>query len=220
MIISVAGFTAVAVAAAVTQQFGPVTPPDAAERIQHVNEAIDTLPYIHGSLVGVDSTPMAPAIRMLRPERLIQRSFTDTESHAPFGIVMVFSPDARDLAGHHPPVCYPNAGWTLLGATPITIPSGEHDIAAISYRFSRMPEGLASAQYTVATSFFIVPGNEQPFQSQMRAVEAAARDRRAAGLGAVHVMILLDGDPSEPERNALLARAGDVLSATIDRIAP
>lgn len=219
-LIAPALFIAIALATAATQQFGPITHPDAPERIAAINAAIDSLPFLPGTLIAEDATPMAPAIKMLRPERLIQRTYTDTESRDQFGIVIVFSPDARDLAGHHPPVCYPNAGWKPLGAANVQIPSGTRTIDAVSYRFSRTDNSLHATAYTIATSFFIVPGNSQPFQSSMQAVEAAARDRRAAGLGAVHVMILLSGDHSDAERDRLLRRAGDVLLTTIERIAP
>lgn len=220
LITSAVLFVGVAVAATVTQQFGPITHPDARERIEAVNTAIDTLPYLHDGLVAVDSEPMEPAIRMLRPERLIQRTFKDGESGDEFGIVIVFSPDARDLAGHHPPVCYPNAGWTQMGVAPVSIPTGGREVEAMSYRFARTTDGLGGAAHLTATSFFIVPGIDRPFQSRMQAVEAAARDRRAAGLGAVHVMVLITGELSDAERDRLLGRAGDVLSATIKRIAP
>lgn len=218
--LSAAGFALVATAAAITSQFGPIAPPNARAEIQRINEAIDTLPYIRGSLVGDDTPPMPSAIQMLRPERLIQRSFIDTDSTDRFNIVIVFSPDARDLAGHHPPVCYPNAGWTLVDADPSTVRAGDRDIAATSYRFERHGSPDHQPVRVVATSFFVVPGNADPFQSQMGAVEAAARDRRAAGLGAVHVMVTFD-DPAQPEdRDRLLSRAGEVLSSMIDRISP
>ena len=217
--LSAAAFAVVAAGAAVTSQFGPVVTPGARAEIARVAGAIDSLPFIHATLIGRETEPMPAAVEMLRPERIVQRVYTDTESSDRFSLVIVFSPDARDLAGHYPPVCYPNAGWLRAGEQVVHIETGPHTIEAISYRFNRPAGADGSVVGTVATSFFIVPGNEQPFQSQQRAVEAAARDRRAAGLGAVHVMIGLDGDPDDAERARLLNRAGEVLSSMIDRIA-
>lgn len=217
-LIPAASFAVVVVAAALSSQFGPISTPGAPAALARIDAAIEGLPYIEGDLVGMDVAPMAPAIALLKPSRIIQRVFTDTESGLRFSIVLVHCGDARDLAGHHPPVCYPAAGWTALGREDATIQSGSRTIPATSYSFERTGTNPDSVVRTVATSFFVVPGRADPLARSMDAVEAAARDRRSAFLGAVHVMIVFDGDPDDARRAELFHLVGRVLRTTIDRI--
>lgn len=219
-IVPVLACGAVLAATAATHQFGPVTVPGTSEALEQVAAAIDTLPYIEGSLVGADVPPMPSAIELLKPHRIIQRVFTDTETGARFSVVLIHCQDARDLAGHHPPVCYPNSGWRLISRRDVAIPSAGREIPATSYTFERRDESTGLMVRTVATSFFVVPGSASPLTSSMDAVYRAARDRRANFFGAVHAMVVFDGEPGPEAQASLLTHVGSVMRPLIDRIAP
>lgn len=135
---------------------------------QVVAEASERTPYSIGRWVGQDADVPESAVRMLRPNVLLGRRFVDLDSGMSISFFLVHCGDARDMLGHYPPVCYPNAGWVLNEPEQSNKKKGSSDstlielkvngttVRARSYEFSRIQDWSTQANMRVF-NFFILP---------------------------------------------------------------
>ncbi len=167
---------------------GDARPRASPEYLAEVRDRVYALPYAIGSAVGTDLEVVPAAVRMLKPNAILQRAYRDPVSGRSISVVIVHCQDVRDLAGHYPPICYPNAGW--VEAAPREVSRFDIDdlmIQATRYVFERHRE--TSAESSRLLSFFVMPGSD-PIAPNMDAVMRAARSPRATGLGAAHVLLV------------------------------
>jgi exosortase/archaeosortase family protein len=180
----------------------------------HVNirKAVSAMPYrIQGSL-GIDQAVSPGVERILSPNAMLQRRFTDPASGRGFGLMVIHCGDVRDLVDHYPPVCYPANGWIAQGASHHTFKIGEIAVPARLYEFSRQTQEAVIR--TRVLSFFVLPGKAGVVDS-MDAVEVASRSTVAAALGAAHIMVSFSGNETEAEIVSTVQGVLEPLEATI-----
>ncbi len=80
-----------------------------------VRNAVAKLPVRSGVWVSMDIKATEGAVKLLRPNVLLQRRWTNLETGLWVEVLLVHCGDARDMLGHYPPVCYPGQGWQSAG---------------------------------------------------------------------------------------------------------
>jgi hypothetical protein len=172
-------------------------PPADARYLARVASAIDAIPYRIGPLVGTDATPTPAAVRLLRPNRILERRYADPRTGHALTLLLVHCADVHDMLGHYPPVCYPAHGWIAGPASTTDIAMGEvggggSPCEAAIYEFSRSGDEIE--QRMTVMSFFILPGPDGGLiAADMDALARAARSPGAAGLGAAQVQFITPG---------------------------
>ncbi len=171
----------------------PVASP---EYLSSVREAVREIPYSIGPLIGVDLEVVTAAAEMLNPNVILQRVYRDPLLGHSVSLVVVHCQDVRDLAGHYPPICYPNAGWEeSADSSTLSFKLDDSSILASSYAFER--SGEMSGESLSVVSFFAMPSTSAQFSPDMKAVDIASRSPQTAGLGAAHIMLVVPGSQSE-----------------------
>lgn len=163
-----------------------------------VADTVDELPYQIGPYLGVD-VPVAPAAQeILRPNRLLQRRFTNPADGSSFDLLVVHCMDVRDMNGHYPPVCYPAHGWIEEGREPRPVASPAGEIDARLYNFRRETEHLEQRQIDIL-GFFVLPGEDQALTGSGQIIDRATRSRNTTRMGAAQLQIITDAgmDPSK-----------------------
>jgi hypothetical protein len=174
------------------------------EYLAEVRERVRALPYAIGPMVGTDIEVVAAAAEMLNPNVILQRVYRDPLSGNLVSLVIVHCQDVRDLAGHYPPVCYPNAGWSERRDRELReIELDDARVSATRYHFARKNE-MSEDSITV-TSFFVLPASDLSFAPDMVAVDLAARSPKMAGLGAAHIMMITpDTQPADVSQRLVM----------------
>lgn len=165
-----------------------------------VAQSIDDIPHQIGPWLGVDIPATPAAVELLKPNKLVQRRYKNTESGDWFELLFVHCGDVRDMIGHYPPVCYPAHGWTLDSKERIQVETEAVNTAASSYRLTR-DEGLSKTSIRII-NFFALPASKQPsFGPELDLIQQAGRYRERARLGAGQVQVITpDTMPDEQRR--------------------
>jgi len=152
----------------------PQTVPVSGPEQQLVAEAVAAMPYRIGSWAGRDVDVPEAAVRLLRPNAMISRRFTNLERGLTIDFTIVHCGDARDMLGHYPPVCYPSAGWVADDSIrtrpfPSTsrrghVPTVRMNIAGREadvhhYQFSRIRDYGETVRIQIF-NFFVLPSGE------------------------------------------------------------
>jgi len=165
------------------------SPGVASEYHDDVRQAAEQLPRAFGPWLGVDVPVPAGAARLLRPNTIISRSYTNIQTGEVVTFVFVQVKDARDLVGHYPPVCYAGHGWTLASAASRFWSVDERQLEATRYVFTRAAMGDASELHV--GSFLLLPNGQSC--PDMDTLESAARDRLRQWFGAAQVQLVYQG---------------------------
>lgn len=172
--------------------------PDTVAYFAEVATTIDALPYKIGDWVGTDVEVQPAAVRLLNPNRLLQRRYRNAETGQVAQILIVHCGDTRDMVGHFPPVCYPAHGWVQLEAKPVQVRIIQTESPATAYRFKRSLGEIETEM--VVTNFFVLPGTVQITAPDMNALNAAAQSLAASALGSAQVQIVTDPALTDKER--------------------
>jgi len=211
------------------------------DRIRRVLEAV---PLRCGEWIG-EEQPLAPAaVELLRPNASLSRSYRRIGSDDRAAISLIHCSDARDMAGHYPPICYPAHGWSLsrlgdgsldggIGTPPSPkVEDGFESIELVLrdgrvvplrvYRFSRLGEGLAEIKMTILSAFILPDGG---WGSDLGVIRDAQSRRRVSREGVAQLQVLFAGWPStdavtEPAKSLLGALPPAVLDVLSDRTIP
>lgn len=166
--------------------------------------------------------PPPAAQQLLRPNALTARIMKNDATGKQATFIVVQCRDARDMAGHYPPNCYPAHGWQWasepLPAESISIDSGDSDVAAhVSdggettareplripyqiYDFKRAG-GVIREKRIRIFSFFAIPGTG--LVPDIKSVKQAAEDYRVRPFGAAQVQVIVDGFESDADSKAI-----------------
>jgi len=170
--------------------------PDVARYHRRVAETIGALPYRAGPWVGTDVAIPAAAFTLLRPGAIVSRDYHHLDTGARASVLLVQSRDARDLAGHYPPVCYPAHGWSQQKQTRRHWDLSGTRVPGVIYTFRR--QTFAQPSEIVVYDAFALPGvGLTPDMQSLR--EQAAR-RHLSRYGAAHWMVVFPGDLSPETR--------------------
>ncbi|HEX2839082.1 MAG TPA: exosortase-associated EpsI family protein [Phycisphaerales bacterium] len=167
------------------------------------------IPLSTGDWLGADNTDKVPpaAIKMLRPNVLFGRSYTNDALNVRARVTFIQCTDSRDMGGHYPPVCYRAQGWEVTksdapdGAPgqPLTLVAGGRSIPVREYRF-RMSSFPADINIRIY-SFFIIP--TRGIATTLDPVRDAAADASLRLFGSAQVQVITDASlPDELARRA------------------
>lgn len=165
-----------------------------------VREAVESIPRTLGVWEGRDTEIPPAATELLQPNIILGRQYVNTLTGESATLLIVHCKNARDLSGHYPPVCYPNAGWNLA-AQPERKTWTLHGTAVPGYAYPFvLTRDLRPVQTTVL-NFLIVPGAYVP---DMEAVREAGGDQSRYFYGAAQVQLLVDSKLSPERRDELM----------------
>ncbi|MDX2116375.1 MAG: exosortase-associated EpsI family protein [Planctomycetota bacterium] len=166
-------------------------------------EAISRIPYRIEGWVGADVEAQAPAVQLLRPNKLLQRRYISTDVEREFVLLFVHCADARDMQGHYPPICYPAHGWTLVDRIPAEFKAGSSLLPGTVYRLETVRQG--EKRHMSILNFFAMPGAAQGIAPDMEAVNRASASSATSVLGAAQVQLVLQHEATPPELTELMA---------------
>lgn len=191
-----------------------------------VGKEILDLPTTLGNWTLAEKVEPPPAAQqLLRPNALTARIMRNSATGKQATLIVVQCRDARDMAGHYPPNCYPAHGWQWrnepLPAESISITSGvttgESDIAAHAsdggtnareplripyqvYDFKRVG-GVIREKRIRIFSFFAIPGTG--LVPDIKSVKQAAEDYRVRPYGAAQIQVIVDGYEQDSDSKAI-----------------
>ncbi len=182
-----------------------------------VQQAVDAVPYRVGSWVGEDVEVPPSAIEILRPNAILSRRYDRLGGGGSMQLLIVHCSDARDMQGHHPPVCYPAHGWMRSrersdnGTCSIQV--GGEELRLRIYNF-RMLDSLGGEKHLRVFNYFLLPDGETTIDLDIvnRVVERSTFSVE----GVAQVQLVMDGNGDlEEARRA----AEDLLNETLPHLA-
>jgi Protein of unknown function (DUF3485) len=189
-------------------------PADAREYQHAVATAAATIPMHIGDWVGQDVPVPSAAVTMLSPNVLISRHFVETSSGADASLLLVQCGDARDMTAHYPPVCYCNAGWSLVSSHPRDWLVAGDCIPGTEYEFSIRSLEFTSHMYIC--NFMELPDGR--IVRDMTPVIEAAGDVRHRYFGAAQVQVVMSAEVPQSKRDQAVAALVGALEPTLKAI--
>ncbi|MEX2388393.1 MAG: exosortase-associated EpsI family protein, partial [Phycisphaeraceae bacterium] len=181
---------------------------DAAGHHAAVRELVRGWPYEVEGWVGEDVPMPREAVQLLRPNAMLSRSYHHRDTGRRATLAIVHTRDARDMAGHYPPNCYPAHGWQQRDAQPHPLSLPGMTLNATAYRFAYNHGATGAATQMHVLSFLILPdGSIVP---DIGAVRRAAADYTRHFHGAGQVQLITAPALAAAERDAI---ARDLLQA-------
>jgi hypothetical protein len=186
-------------------------PSDAAAYHARVHDAVLAMEPIigdreHGLWAGKDIEPQKAAVQLLRPNVILSRRYTDTSSESKtYGnhcdVLIVQCWNSRDMVGHFPKNCYPNAGETLIREEPRDWKIDGRLITGTEYTFERYSRGQPTRR--VVYNFLFAPG--QGIVRDIKGVNKAAEDYQWRHFGAAQFQFVMDDALSREVRDEIFA---------------
>lgn len=208
---------ALLVALRVTGGVEAITTEQTAAYHAEVRKLVDDIPYRIGAWIGTDVEAPPPAVKLLKPNALLQRRFVDPATGRSFSLLVVHCGDVGDMEGHWPPICYPAHGWVLESEKEVAIQVSAVQIPAREYFFRRVVDGFEQTMNVIG--FFVVPNGSAEVVSSYEALKGAARRRSLAGLGAAQIQLVGGGDLSASERRQIAQEFVQAIEPLIREIA-
>lgn len=185
-----------------TRPFDVRSVPGTDEYFAEIRTHVQSVPYKIGPWLGRDVEVSVAAVKLLKPNIIVQRQYTNQDTGRTVQLLIVHCGDTRDMRGHYPPVCYPAHGWTQRSVKPTSVRVQGAMLPARLYEFSSVINGL-ERRMTVF-NLFIVPRRDQQFFADMDGLERASQDVIGAGLGAAQIQIVSTGDEMDLASDAVV----------------
>src|SRR4051812_13591582 len=187
-----------------------VQPADAVPYHKRAFDAINAMPWAigdqdNGSWMGKEIEQPTAAVRLLKPNIIISRQYTDVSAQARYGVprtcdvLIVQCKDSRDMVGHYPVNCYPNAGETLIRSEPRDWQIGNVTITGTEYTFERFNRGQSARR--VVYNFLVVPG--VGIVRDIKGVDKAAEDYQRRHFGAAQFQFVMSDELSREVRDRI-----------------
>lgn len=170
---------------------------------QTVVAAVDTLPYRIGEWTGLDTPMPEAAVRLLRPNAMVSRRYRNLDTGQTIEFVIVHCGDSRDMLGHYPPVCYPNAGWVYTDRvddrrntnreTLVELMLADRPFTASMYEFSRIAEWGMESSIRIFNFFILADGG---LSYNIADVHRRGNWMKATANSVGQVQLLTEGDVS------------------------
>ncbi|HSI34999.1 MAG: exosortase-associated EpsI family protein [Phycisphaerae bacterium] len=193
----------VLVGVAVAERVSHIPPASAAAYHARVAAAFGAFPRTSGNWTSADRPVPEAARRLLRPNVILSRSYTNALTGRRCSVLLVHCSDARDLLAHYPPNCYPGHGWKQVTAVPARWePTGAVGgaVGGTVYEFSRGE--FESAGGIAVGNVMILPDGR--FSPDMEGVELAAADPVRRHFGVAQMQVIMDGGATDLERADLV----------------
>lgn len=182
---------------------------------ERVAAAIDAIPYRVDSWFGVNLPYTDVEVEMLRPNKLLQRTYQDPRTGQKISLSIVHCTEVRDMLGHYPPVCYPAHGWELESNELEHIDLKGRPQPARVYTFGRINRGTRESIRII--SFFVTPGSADVL-TEMDGLSAASKQTAGVGLGAAQIQILMPPGQSAATNDEMLSKLLQVVEPVISAI--
>ncbi len=182
-----------------------------------VRQLVDDIPYRIGPWIGTDVEAPPPAVKLLKPNALLQRRFVDPATGRTFSLLVVHCGDVGDMEGHWPPICYPAHGWVKNSEKETALQVGDALVPASEYHFRRVVDGFEQQMNVIG--FFVVPNGSAEIVSNYEGLKAAGRRRSRAGLGAAQIQLVGGSDLSAAERREIVQEFVQAMEPLIREIA-
>ncbi|HTL30735.1 MAG TPA: exosortase-associated EpsI family protein [Tepidisphaeraceae bacterium] len=181
-----------------------VRPPVGAEHyFARIRDTADHLPRQIGSWIGQD-IPMPPqAVSTLKPNMAISRNYTNVETGAVAGFLLIHCQDAHHMVGHFPSRCYPSQGWTPVSSQPRDWVADDFHMTGTEYVFEKDELGIESSSQTVVVANCLFrPGHQvlRDINGLVRSIVGA----RGTGTGAAQLQIYYDSSVPKEQRDAAI----------------
>lgn len=195
----------------VLQNSRHVKPADVEPYHQRCREAIAAVPPAIGNWIGRDEEVPAPAIRLLRPNKILSRAYLEPQFDSAardrrVSLLIVQCRDSGDMVGHYPPKCYVSSGMTRVAQTRRDWKVGDLVIPGTEYEF--MQRSRDQVYRIIVYNFLIVPG-KTGIVPDMDAVNVAAADYQQRYYGAAQFQLVFSGsmvaDVSRNDRDEIFA---------------
>ena len=174
-------------------------PADAAPYHAKIKRMAKSIPEQVGHWVGTEQAVPRSAIQLLHPNVLRSLRYQNTATGETVSFVLVQCKDARDMAGHYPPICYPANGWTISGKQKETWNVGGMKIPGMTYRFEfHRPGGI---QRLTIMDFIILPSGR--IVRSIQDVYDAAADYRQHFFGAAQIQVVFYQTMTATERRKI-----------------
>lgn len=179
-----------------------------------VASALAKTPHRLGRWIGVDVPVPTEATEILRANAILSRQYRELTGDRAVTVALIHCVDVRDMTGHHPPVCYPAAGWRLAANDPeggmsdgaVTLAGGKR-VPVRLYRFVRADRTGGLLAQTVVNAF-ILPEGEVVADMSLLSARAERRAQSAEGVAQIQFVF-----PGRVGHEAALAVAEEILSA-------
>jgi hypothetical protein len=141
------------------------------------------------------------AVALLRPNVIRQRRYVNRRTGRRADLLVVQCEDARDMAGHYPPICYPSHGWNAAGTEAAEWKVEQRVISGMEYYFTRLHDGREVGCYV--RNLIVLPTGT--LVRDMDQVRAAASDFLRQFYGAAQIQVVMDADVPSAERDEIFA---------------
>lgn len=186
-------------------------------RKAQVQAAVTATPYRFGGWVSDNAEVPPAAIKLLRPNAILSRHYRELDSGLTADLLVVHCGDARDMAGHYPPICYPAHGWqqVTIANDPraVVVSIGDATIPMCVYGFRRTDD-LGTEHRLRVFNCFLLPNGEAAID--MDAVRQLADRPSITTHGVAQVQIVMSGgvdlDLSEQAVSQLLTGVSSLLA--------
>lgn len=178
-----------------------------------VRNRMAEFPVRLGAWQGVEALVPPAAQKLLRPNVLFARRYSNETTGQRANLLVIHCQDARDMSGHYPPNCYPGSGWTMNAP-----PSDEsmevwgRRVPMVRYAFTR--RDIQGSVNVTILNFFILPTGE--FVTDMDSVRRASGDYRIRPYGAAQFQLVFDGSVSPEDQRAIAMELLPPLGPVVD----
>jgi len=129
-------------------------------------------------------------------------------------VLFVQCRDARDMAGHYPPICYPAHGWTLDSSEAAVWNVAGKEITGTKYRLTLQRQGQSST--IIDYNFLLLPSGQ--IVPDMDKVIHASRDYLHHFYGAAQVQVIFDADIPAAEQDQIFNELISVYLPVINKV--
>jgi hypothetical protein len=159
-----------------------------------------TIPYVIGDWRGEDREVSRAAMKLLRPNLVLERHFVKPGVRPLNAILLVVQcKDARDMAGHYPLNCYPAHGFVTEAKTPTDWTVGGQRLEGTRYLFRKTARGVVE-ELEVA-NLIVMPNGK--FCRGIDEVYAAAGDYLTHFYGAAQIQVVTNAQISPETRQQI-----------------
>ena len=191
------------------------TPADAKAYHARVMSASREMPTTFSGWTAQELPMEAGALELLKPNVAMRLRLSHPDYAEPIEFLIVQCRDARDLAGHYPPKCYPQVnGYVALAAQPRTWHAGSLDVNGTEYRFALNDQPGAAERYVL--HFMMLPDGR--IVRNIDAIYKAGADYLRRHHGAAQCQLFIrDASLSQEARdrafNEILTAYADLIQA-------
>lgn len=175
-----------------------------------VAQAVNAIPMRIDVWVGQEVPVPPSALRLLQPNAICSRQYVDERTGRAVSLLVVHCRDARDMAGHYPPICYPSHGWTQRQSRRFSL-EGTPGGWASEYEFS-MTLPTQSRLMTVMNVLVMPDGR---LEGDISAIRDAASDYRTHFYGAGQIQLVFAQDVPATEREEIFEEFREALGPVL-----